>query len=439
MEVVVIGGVAAGMSAAAKIRRLRSDANLTVYEKGGFFSYGACGLPYYIAGLEDDPGKLVARSREEFAQAGIETLPHHEVLAVDPPKKTVRVKNLETDIVFEKSYDKLMLATGAQAVRPNIPGLEKRGVYPLKTMEQGIALKAAAAGSDARRVVVLGGGNLGLELAEAMHAQGSEVTVLEGRGQVLPQFLPEIGAMAAEELEKNGVRVRTGERVIAFEGGESVSAVRTEAAVYPADIVVLAVGIRPDTSLLEGSGIALGKNVAVEVDRRMRTNMEDVYAAGDCAMVYHRLKGENVYFPQGTVANKCGRIAGANICGGEVEFPGTICSAALKVFGLELGRTGLSGDEAPGAQSVTVTYPNHPGYYPGAAHITVNLVYEKPSMRILGAQLAGGEGAALRTNIFAAAIEAGMTTKELGMSDMVYAPPFSNPWDVVHIACNAAH
>jgi len=286
----------------------------------------------------------------------------------------------------------------------------------------------------------MGGGNLGLELAEAVRVQGNEVTVLEGREQVLPQFIPEIGAMAKEVLERNGVRVQTGEKVTAFEGGKSVTAVRTERGAYPADIVIVSAGVRPNTAFLQGSGVMMAENGAITVDRRMRTNVEDIYAAGDCAMVYHRLKEKDVYFPQGTVANKCGRIAGVNICGGDMEFPGTLGSAALKIFEMELGRAGLTEVEAGGrAESVTITAWNHPRYYPGAEKITVHLVYEKQSMRILGVQLAGGQGAALRTDIFVAAMEAGMTTKQLGVSDLVYAPPFSMVWDVVQVACNAAH
>ncbi|WP_066648357.1 CoA-disulfide reductase [Christensenella timonensis] len=442
MKVIVAGGVAAGMSAASKIIRIQKDAQVTVYEKGGYLSYGACGLSYYVAGYNDDHTKMIARTRAAFEEMGISTFLHHEIIAVDAQNKVVTVKNLKTGETFKDIYDKLMIGTGASAIKPPIPGIEKKGIYVLKTMEDGLRLKEVMAGYGIQNVVVVGGGYIGVEVAEAMHALGKNVVCIEAADKILAPFDDEITAIAMQELQDKGIEVHTGEKVMGFGGTESVNEVITDQRSYVADLVVVSAGVRPNTQLLAGTDVALEKNGAVIVDREMRTSNPDIFSAGDCAMVYDLVKQKNVYLPLGTAANKCGRIAGTNICGGHDVFVGMTSSAALKVCDMQLGRTGLGEREAIDmgytVGSVTIEGRNHPAYFPGMEPLTIKVIYEKPSMRILGAQLAGKDGAALRTDVFVVAINAGMTTKQLGMMDLIYSPPYAGVWDAIQIACNAA-
>ena len=441
VKYIIIGGVAAGMSAASKIKRMDASAEVTVYEKGAYLSYGACGLAYYVADYNDDHTRMIARTREAFEKAGIKTFLNHEAIAVDSFAKTLTVKDVKSGATLQDRYDKLLIATGASAVKPPIPGIEKRGVYTLKTMEDGLGLKEAVSAYGVHEVVVIGGGYIGVEVAEAMRARKKQVTLIEAMPSILAQFDSEIVSLAERELKANGVDVKKGERVEEF-SGTSLNAVRTDKGSYTADIAVVAAGVKPNTAFLAGTGVALAPNGAVIVDRQLRTNVADIYAAGDCAVVYNRLKNRDDYIPLGTYANKCGRLAGGNMLGRGDEFTGALGSSALKVFGLELGRTGLTEAEALelacNAAAVTVNTTNHPAYYPGQTELTIKLVYDKNNYRILGAQLAGREGAALRTDIFATAIQGGMTTKELGMTDLIYSPPWAGVWDAVHIACNAA-
>jgi len=442
MKVIVIGGVAAGMSCAAKISRMDKSAEVTVYEKGNYLSYGACGLPYYVAGYNDDPMKMIARTREQFEKAGIHTRLRHEVLRVDTAFKKITVRDLETGREFDDPYDKLMIAVGAEAIKPPIGGIDKKGIHVLKTLENGMELQKAASQYGVRNVTVVGGGYIGIEVVEAMLALGKRVTCIEAQKRILLSFDDEIASLAAEHLLSRGVELREGEKVLEFTGGVGVNGVTTDRGFIETDLVIVSAGVRPATQFLQGSGIETLPNGAVVVDRQMRASVPDVYSAGDCATVYDAVKNKNVYTPLATVANKCGRIAGTNICGGGEEFMGSLGSSAIKVCDIELGRTGMSEREAIEAGYRTgvavVDVSNHPAYYPDPKPIRIKLIYEKNTKRILGAQLGGGPGAALRADIFAVAIHAGMTADQLGMSDLVYAPPFSGVWDAVHIACNAA-
>lgn len=442
MKHIIIGGVAAGMSAASKIKRMQKDAVVHVYEKGDLLSYGACGLCYFIAGYNDDHKKMIARTRGQFEEQGIETFMRSEVIDVDVQNKAVSVRNLDTGTVIKDTYDKLMIASGAESIKPPIPGIDKKGVYTLKTMKDGLRLKEEITGYGINDIVIIGGGYIGIEVAEAMHALGKRVVCLEAASRILMSFDDEIAGLALRELRRKGIEIKTGEKVLSIKGGSSVNAVATENGEYTADAVIVAAGVKPATGFLKNTGIAMENNGAIIVDRQMRTSVTDVYSAGDCAMVYDRVKNKNMYLPLGTAANKCGRIAGGNMCGSSEEYAGALSSAALKVLDLQLGRTGLGEREARelGYQvgTVFVEARNHPAYYPDSQPLMVKVIYEKPSMKILGAQLCGKEGAALRTDIFAVAVHAGMTTKELGMTDLIYSPPYAGVWDAVQIACNAA-
>jgi NADPH-dependent 2,4-dienoyl-CoA reductase/sulfur reductase-like enzyme len=442
VKIIIIGGVAAGMSAASKIRRLNEGAEVTVYEKGRFLSYGACGLPYYISGDSDDYRKLIARTEEQFAKMGIRAFTRHEVVKVVPSAKQVMVKNLDTGKVFLDRYDRLMIATGSRPVVPPVKGRDLAGVHVLKSLEDGIALRKAARDPAVRDVAIIGGGYIGIETAEAMVQLGKRVRIIEMGDRILRTFEPEMTALAEKELADNGVNLHLSERVEEITGtGGKASGVRTDKGAYPADLVLMAAGMRPATDFLRGTGLMMADNGAIIIDREMRTSLPDIYAAGDCAVVYSRVAEENTYIPLGTTANKMGRLAGVNLLGGREKFIGTLGSAAVKVFGLEMARTGLSEEEAKKLAvdygTVVVTASDHPAYYPDPTDIVLKLIYEKKTGVLLGAQGVGRKGVVLRIDVFAVAIHNRMTAQEMGMVDLCYAPPFAGVWDAVHIACNA--
>lgn len=441
MKLIVIGGVAAGMSAAAKLKRMNRDAKVVVYEKGDYLSYGACGLPYYVSGENNDHTKMIARTKEEFEEAGMDIFTQHEVVKVSPERKQVMVKNLENGDVFIDSYDKLMIATGAIANKPPFPGMNLNRIEILKTMENGLHMKEVVEQNDVQNVVIVGGGYIGIEVVEAMRYAGKNVTLIEHEDRILTNFDEEITEKVTKEMKTNEVTLRLGEAVESFEGDGSVTHVLTNKDRYPADLVVIAVGVKPATKFLEGTGIHLAKNGAIIIDREMRTNVEDIYAAGDCAEVYHKVMQENAYIPLGTTANKCGRIAGANIAGEHQKYIGTLGSAAIKAFNLEVGRTGLSEADAKRlAIDYTTTFiesTDHPAYYPDATPIWIKLISEKGTKRLLGAQAVGNKGVVLRIDVLAVAIHQKMAADELGMVDLCYAPPFAGVWDAIHIASNA--
>lgn len=442
MKIIIIGGVAAGMSAASKIKRIDKNAEVIVYEKGKYLSYGACGLPYFVSNDNDDWRRMIARTREEFESQGISTRLEHEVVKVVPQDKKVVVRNISTGDLIVDQYDRLMIATGASSIMPPIPGTWLKGVYALKSLEDGMALKAASEDPSVKDVVVIGGGYIGIEVVEAMVKLKKNVRCIEAADRILSSFDAEIAELAAKEIKNHGVQLHTSERVEAILGSDKVEGIKTDRGAYKADMVIMAIGVRPSTGFLKDTGIRMAKNGAIIVDRELRTSLPDIWAAGDCAEVYHRAMEENVFLPLGTVANKCGRIAGGNIMGRHDKFVGALGSAAIKVLNLEMGRTGMSENDAKRLgidyRTVIITANDHPAYYPDPAPITIKLIYEKPGKRILGAQAAGRKGAVLRIDTIAVAIHNRMTTEELGMTDLCYAPPFAGVWDAIHIACNAA-
>lgn len=442
MKVIIIGGVAAGMSAASKIKRVSPETDVAVYEKGGFLSYGACGLPYYVGDFNDDYRRMIARTRTQFDKMGVKTYLHHEVTGVDVQAKQVFVQDHETGRTFSDQYDKLMIGVGAYSVIPPFPGADKMGVHTLKTMEDGIFLREYAKSSAIQDVVIVGGGYIGIECAEAFVHLGKRVRIIEASPRILNSFDEEMAELANEELRKNGVQLHLEEKVKAFHGDFTVASVETNQGTYAADLVIVAVGVRPATGFLKNTGIAMAPNGAIFVDRELRTSIPDVYAAGDCIMCYNEALQDSSFLALGTVANKCGRIAGANLAGDHQQFLGALGTAAIKVCGFELGRTGLGEADAVRLgkrfKTVMVNAYDHPAYYPDPTPITIKLIYEEDTKKILGAQTCGVKGAVLRTDIFAVAIHAEMTTEKLGMADLAYAPPFAGIWDAVHIACNAA-
>ena len=439
----VIGGVAAGMSAASKARRLQPDLPIVVFEKSGFVSYGACGMPYYLSGVIPDHNKMVIRTPEKYRQKmDIAVRIHHEVLAIDVKAKHVHVKNLTTGETLLQPYSKLVYATGARPIVPDLPGISLPGVHTLRTMEDGLALKRAVDNPELKRIVIVGGGYIGLEVAENLRLLGKEVRILEQAERVLINFDPDFSALVHKELLREGVLVHTEEPIVAFLGEERLSAVRTDKGEYQCDLAVLSGGVRPNCELASAAGIKTGVKGAVVVDRQMRTNIPEIFAAGDCAETYHRLLEKNVYIPLGTTANRQGRLAGQVACGQPEDFPGVLGTATAKIFDLAVALTGLTEqvakEEGFAAMATTVTTLDHAIYYPNPRKIMIKLVYERKTSRLLGGQIIGYEGVAHRADILACAITAGMTLADLGEVDMCYAPPYKGVWEAVVVAANVA-
>jgi NADPH-dependent 2,4-dienoyl-CoA reductase/sulfur reductase-like enzyme len=440
-RLLVIGGGAAGMSAAAKARRTNPQMEILAFERSGFVSYGACGLPYYIKGDIADYRALVIRTPEQFAKQGITVRVRHEVTGLDTARGRVTVRDLDggTESVFD--YDVLVLAAGAVPARPPIAGLDLAGVFSLRQVEDGIAIRTWIEQNAPKNAVVVGGGYIGLEMAEALAAHGIRVTILEMLPQVLPNFDPPMAALAVEELARQGVEVHLEHKVEGFLGDGRVRAVAAGGREFPADMVILGAGARPRVDLARQAGIALGPTGAVAVDRHMRTNLENVFAAGDVAEVHHLVTGRPAYIPLGTTANKQGRVAGENAAGGRAAFEGVVGSAVLKVFDWEFARTGLSEREAREAghtpRVTDVTHEARARYYPGSTPVHVRLVADRDG-RLLGAQMAGRQGVAHRINVFAAALQARWNVDDLAALDLAYAPPFAPVWDPILIAASAA-
>lgn len=443
MKVIIIGGIAAGMSAAAKLRRVDKTAEVKVYEKAPYVSFGACGLPYFVGGFFEDVNNMIARTPEKHRESGIAIHEQHEVLSVDTEKKIVTVKNLVDNTVFEDNYDKLMIATGASAIKPPIKNLELENVHTLKSMEDGIALREKMEDSSIKKVAIIGAGFIGLEAVEAALKCGKEVSVFQLEDRILKEvFDEEVTALLEDELRSHSVNLHLSSMVTELKGEGKVTAVVTQNEVVEADLVIVAAGVRPNTSFLEGTGIKMIQNGAIIVDEEGKTSVESIYAAGDCATVPHLLKEEPAYIPLATVANKLGRIVGENLGGKSEKFEGTLGSSCIKVLDMEAGRTGLSENEAVKAGieygKVFITDKNQTNYYPGQEAIAVKLIYDAKTKVLLGGQVVGKKDAVQRTNALAVAIYNKMTTNQLGMMDFCYAPPFARTWDVLNIAGNVA-
>ncbi len=443
MKIVIIGGAAAGMSAAAKARRLLKEGSVTIYEMGEIISFGACGLPYYVGGFFDDSAQMVVRSVAQAKESGIEVFTGHQVLRIDSAEKSLEVKNLHSGEIFHENYDKLMIATGANAIMPPFKNNRLGNIFTLTKLEDGLGLKAAAAMESVQNVTIIGGGFIGIEVVEAMTKLGKKVRLVHKGERIFNTVFDEkITALMQEELTSHGVELILNESVTGFEGVESVETVVTDKGKYAADLVVIAAGFRPNTDFLAESPIDRFPNGAVIVNNRGETNIADIYAAGDCATVPHIVKEENVYIPLATGANKLGRVVGENMAGGEAYYPGSLGSACVKVMDYEAALTGISERDAVkmgvAYKTVFIKDKNHSDFYPGQEELYVKLIYDARSGSVLGGEILGKDGAALRINVIAMAIKAKMTVKELGMMDFCYAPPFSKTWDALNVAGNVA-
>ncbi|MGL6107602.1 CoA-disulfide reductase [Romboutsia sp.] len=441
MRVVIIGGVAAGMSAAAKLKRMQPEYEVVVYEKTDVVSFGACGLPYFVGGFFDEPNSMIARSPEKFRETGIDLNIFSEVVKIDTDNKKLTVKNLQTNEVFEDSYDKLMVATGASSIIPPIKNVNLANVSTLKSMEDGIKVKELINRDENKKVVVIGAGFIGLEVVEAAKQLNKEVTIFQLEGRILNQvFDKEITSVLEEEIRKHEVDLRLEEVVLELVGETKVKKVVTNKGEVEADMVIIATGVRPNTTFLKDTAIEMLPNGAIIVDKFGKTSMEDIYAAGDCATIKNIVSGQDTYVPLATGANKLGRIVGENLAGGSNSFQGSLGSSCIKVMDMEAAATGLTEKQAEKLgldfKVKFISDFNQTNYYPGRDKIYVKLVYDAKTKVILGGQVAGYKDSVQRTNVIAAAIFGKMTTSQLGMLDLCYAPPFARTWDVLNVAGN---
>ena len=441
-KLIVIGGVAAGMSAASKAKREKPELEVAVYERGGYIAYGQCGLPYYLAGYLDEPEELVVRTPEKFRENGIEIHLYHEAVALDPVKKMVSIQDVNTGEVKSESYDYLVIATGADPVCPEMKGTDLDGVFLLKTIPNAKRIHQWMTGRNTNHVVLVGGGYINVEVAEAMLKQGKKTTIIQRPSQLLNNMDPEFGEAAAEELKKHGAIVRLEETVKSVEGQDKVQHVVTDHNRYKADQVIFALGIRPNTGWLRDSKLEMTEKGAIIADAHSCTNLEGVYAAGDCATVFHRVLQKSMYLPLGTTANKQGKIAGSMIGGKEAKLDGILGTSIVKVMDLAFGKTGITEKEAQKEKipykTVTVKGLSHAKSYPGAERVTIKLIYHRDNRTLLGAQMTGPVEAGKRLDVLALAIHQKMTPEELALVDFSYAPPFATVWDVVQVAANAA-
>ncbi|MBS3971978.1 MAG: CoA-disulfide reductase [Erysipelotrichia bacterium] len=434
MKTIIIGGVAAGMSVAAKLRREVKDETIIVLEKTDTISYGACGLPYYVSGENPDITRMNIRSVQQMRDSGIDVRIFHEVTKLDPVAKKVFGHSPEGD--FELEYDRCVIASGASPIVPKLSCQDTNKIFTLKTLNDGEKLKAAFASS--KRIGIIGGGYIGLELVEAAVHNQKEVVLVEKADRVLNTFDGEFSKMAYEELIKNHVEVYTSESLVDVVNHEQGLKIITDQRTLEVDIVILALGVRPNTSFTKDSGIALASNGAVLVDTTMKTNVKDVYAAGDCSVVTHMITHDHRYLPLGTNANKQGRNLAEVLAGAESDYALALGSAMLRLCGLEFAKTGLSEQEAMAAKldvvTTFVTSHDHPRYYPNATDIHIKLVADANTGILLGAQLAGEKNTALRSHAYSVAISARMSAKMYANLDLGYAPPFATTYDVTQIA-----
>ena len=440
MKVVIVGGVAGGATAAARIRRLDEQAEIVVFERSGYISYANCGLPYYIGDVITDPEELTLQTPESFfSRFRVDMKVRHEVTAIHPERKTVSVKNLETDEVFEESYDKLILSPGAKPTQPRLPGVGIDKLFTLRTVEDTFRIKEYINQNHPKSAVLAGGGFIGLELAENLRELGMDVTIVQRPKQLMNPFDADMASMIHSEMRKHGVKLVLGYTVEGFEernGG--VDVLLKDNAPLHADMVVLAIGVTPDTALAREAGLELGIKGSIVVNDRMETSVPDIYAAGDAVQVKHYVTGEDALISLAGPANKQGRIIADNICGGDSRYLGSQGSSVIKVFDMTAATTGINETNARKAgldvDTVILSPMSHAGYYPGGKVMTMKVVFEKGTYRLLGAQIVGYDGVDKRIDVLATAIHAGLKATQLKDLDLAYAPPYSSAKDPVNMA-----
>ena len=440
MKVVIVGGVAGGATAAARIRRLDEQAEIVVFERSHYISYANCGLPYYIGGVIEDPAELTLQTPESFfSRFRVDMRVRHEVTAIHPDRKTVSVKDLESGREFEENYDKLLLSPGAKPVQPRLPGVGMDKLFTLRTVEDTFRIKTYIENNHPKSAVLAGGGFISLELAENLRELGLEVTIVQRPKQLMNPYDPDMAAFIHAEMRRHGVKLALGNTVEGFierDGGVDVL-LKDEAPLH-ADMVVLAIGVTPDTQLARDAGLELGLKGSIVVNDRMETSVPDIYAVGDAVQVRHFVSEQDVLIALAGPANKQGRIAADNICGGDSRYPGSQGSSVIKVFDMTAAATGLNETSAKkagiDADKVVLSPMSHAGYYPGGKLMTMKVVFEKKSFRLLGAQIVGYEGVDKRIDVLATAIRAGLKATQLQELDLAYAPPYASAKDPVNMA-----
>lgn len=440
MKVVIIGGVAGGATAAARIRRLDEQAEIVVFERSGFISYANCGLPYYIGGTIEDEADLTLQTPESFWQRfRVKMNVHHEVTAIHPDSKTVTVKNLEDGTVFTESYDKLLLSPGAKPIKPNFEGIDSDKIFTLRTVEDTLKIKKYVDECHPQSAVVVGGGFIGIEVAENLRKLGIGVTLVEAAEQLMAPFDSDMASFIHAEVRKNGVNLILSRMVEGFadtDGGIDVKL--KDASTLHADMVVMAIGVAPDTTLAKNAGLALGVKGSIVVNDRMETSIPDIYAVGDAVQIKNFVTDTDTLISLAGPANKQGRIAADNICGGDSHYSGGQGSSVIKIFEMTAASTGINEKTAKTLgllnDKVILSPMSHAGYYPGGKMMTMKVIFEKETYRILGAQIVGFDGVDKRIDILATAIRAGMKAYDLAELDLAYAPPYSSAKDPVNMA-----
>lgn len=440
MKVVIVGGVAGGATAAARIRRLNEQAEIVVFERSGYISYANCGLPYYIGDVITDRSDLTLQTPESFfSRFHVNMKVRHEVTAIHPEKKEVTVKNLETGEEFEESYDKLILSPGAKPTQPRLPGVGLDKLFTLRTVEDTFCIKDYINANHPKSAVLAGGGFIGLELAENLRELGMDVTIVQRPKQLMNPFDADMASFIHNEMRKHGVKLALGHTVEGFEerdGGVDVL-LKDEQPLH-ADMVILAIGVSPETTLAKDAGLELGIKGSIVVNDRMETSISDIYAVGDAVQVKHFVTGQDTLLSLAGPANKQGRIAADNICGGDSRYPGSQGSSVIKVFDMTIATTGVNEKTAKQAgidcDKVYLSPMSHAGYYPGGKVMTLKVVFEKGTYRLLGAQIVGYEGVDKRIDVLATAIHAGLSALQLKDLDLAYAPPYSSAKDPVNMA-----
>ncbi|MFO8055039.1 MAG: FAD-dependent oxidoreductase [Bacteroidales bacterium] len=440
-KLIVIGGNAAGMTAASKIRREQPEREIIVFERGNHTSYIACGMPYYIGGQVESEEHLIVRKPEVFRQnQDIDVRIRHVVTEIDPKNKSVKIKNLDEEKDFREQWDDLLIATGASPIVPKMENIDASGVFALSTLQNGIDVFNFIKEKDPAKAVIVGGGYIGIEMAEAFLGSSIDVTLIDMAPQLMTTLDKDMADLILEYMTQQQVKVFLEEKLVKFEknADDSVKSVITDKQAIPADIVILGMGVKPNAELAAHAGIKLGAKGAIRVNKGLETSVPNIWAAGDCAESFHLLTQKQVHIALGTVASKHGLVAGINISGGSAEFPGVLGTAITKFNEMEISRTGLSEKETKDLgvdyESATITSVTPAGYYPGSEKISVKLVVNKESQGILGGQIVGFKGAAKRIDTIVTAITAGFTVQQLMDLDLAYAPPFSTAWDPVQIA-----
>ena len=440
MKVVIVGGVAGGATAAARLRRLDETAEIVVFERSGFISYANCGLPYYIGGVIEDEAELTLQTPESFYERfRVQVKVRHEVTAIDRATRTVTVRDLTTGRVFSEPYDKLLLAPGAKPTQPALPGVGLDRLFTLRTVEDTLRIRRFVDEQHPQSVVLAGGGFIGLELAENLRELGLDVTIVQRPRQLMAPFDADMAALIHREVRAHGVHLALGYTVEGFaETDGGVEVLLKDEQPLRADMVVLAIGVTPDSHLAADAGLELGLKGSIAVNDRMQTSDPDIYAVGDAVQVRHFVSGQPALIALAGPANKQGRIAADNIAGGDSHFKGSQGSSVLKIFGLTAAATGLNEGAARRAgldtDAVVLSPMNHAGYYPGGQVMTMKVVFERRTGKILGAQIIGSDGVDKRIDVLATAIRAGMSAYDLTELDLAYAPPYSSAKDPVNMA-----